>query len=96
MEEKWGNQKGQDRPHQTTTRTMATGKAAKEKVLATKHEGGVSKGTSLSQIRDIQVIFFFSFLIYFISRGVKSKLHYSNHVISRPDCIVISLLTQRI
>ena len=30
---------GQDRPHQTTTKTMATGKAAEEMVLATKHEG---------------------------------------------------------
>ena len=30
---------GQDRPHQTTTKTMATGKAVEETVLATKHEG---------------------------------------------------------
>ena len=30
---------GEDRPHQTTTKTMATGKAAEETVLATKHEG---------------------------------------------------------
>ena len=30
---------GQDRPHQTTTKKMATGKAAEETVLAAKHEG---------------------------------------------------------
>ena len=30
---------GQDRPHQTMTKTMATGKAVEETVLAMKHEG---------------------------------------------------------
>ena len=78
---------GQDCPHQTTTKTMATGKAAKETVVATKHEGA-----SLSQIRDvIQVIFFF---IYYFSRGVKSNPRYPNRVISRPDCIGLPALHQ--
>ena len=50
---------GQDHPHQMTMKTVTTGKAAEETVLATKHEGTSLKGTSLSQIRDvIQVILF--------------------------------------
>ena len=80
-------QGGQDHPHQTMTKTMATGKAAEETVLATKHEGAFPRASRL--VKSVMLLKSFFFLLFF--KGVELNPRYSDCVMSRPDCTLACL-----